>query len=352
MISTQDRRDALELIEEARRAGARLAPACRELGLTARTYQRWTRKEAPGEDRRRTSCRPVPPHTLSAEEREQVIEVCNQQEHASLPPGQIVPKLADEGVYLASESTFYRILKAEAQVRHRGRTKTPRAPRPPSTHTATGPRQVFCWDITWLPGPVRGKFYYLYLIMDLYSRKIVGWEVHERERAVHASALIERTRLAERCIDQPLVLHGDNGSPLKASSVQVTLKRLGIVPSYSRPRVSDDNAFVESLFRTCKYVPTYPKKGFADLTSARHWVAMFVRWYNHEHRHSGIRFVTPEERHQGLDHDILARRQALYEAKQAEHPRRWSGKVRNWEPIGVVHLNPERDTQLNSSVAA
>jgi putative transposase len=351
MISAQDRHDALELIEEARRAGARLAPACRELGLTARTYQRWTREGAPSEDRRPKSCRPVASHALSAVEREQVIAVCNQPEYASLPPGQIVPKLADEGVYLASESTIYRILKSEAQVRHRGRAKAPRAPKPPATHTATGPRQVFCWDITWLPGPALGTFFYLYLIMDLYSRKIVGWEVHERERAEHASALIERTRLAERCINQPLVLHGDNGSPLKAASVQVTLRRLGIVPSYSRPRVSDDNAFVEALFRTCKYVPTYPKKGFADLTLARQWVATFVRWYNYEHRHSGITFVTPDERHQGLDHAILARRRALYQAKRAEHPHRWSGSVRNWEPIGAVHLNPERD-QAPSSVAA
>jgi putative transposase len=352
MISAQDRRDALELIDEARRAGARLAPACRELGLTARTHERWAREGAPSEDRRPARCRPVPPHALSAEERDEVVAVCNRPEYASLPPGQIVPKLADEGLYVASESTFYRVLKSEGQVSHRGRAKAPRAPKPPVTHSASGPRQVFCWDITWLPGPALGTFFYLYLIMDLYSRKIVGWEVHERELAEHASRLVERTRLAERCIDRPLVLHGDNGSPLKAASVQVTLKRLGIVPSYSRPRVSDDNAYVEALFRTCKYVPTYPKKGFADLTSARQWVAAFVRWYNHEHRHSGIRFVTPEERHQGRDHEILARRQALYEAKRTEHPRRWSAGVRNWAPIGMVHLNPERDDQSSLSVAA
>lgn len=351
MISTQDRRFALELIAEARQAGARLGPACRELGLTARTYQRWTRKEAPAEDGRLTSSRPVPSHALSTEEREEVIAVCNHPAYASLPPGQIVPKLADEGTYVASESTFYRVLKAEGQQNHRGRSKAPRTPRPLVTHTASGPREVFCWDITWLPGPVRGRFFYLYLIMDLYSRKVVGWEVHEREWARHASALIERTRLAERCVDRPLVLHGDNGSPLKAASVQVTLRRLGIVPSYSRPRVSDDNAFVESLFRTCKYVPTYPKKGFADLTLARQWVAGFVRWYNHEHRHSGIRFVTPEERHQGLDHQILAKRKALYEAKRAEHPGRWSGRVRNWEPIGAVHLNPKREDRAPAAAA-
>ena len=351
MISTQDRRFALELIEEARQSGARLAPACRELGLTARTYQRWTREGAPDEDGRINSRRPAPSHKLSAEQRQEVIDVCNQPEYASLPPAQIVPRLADEGTYIASESTFYRILKAEGQQNHRGRAKAPRTPKPPTTHTAKGPREVFCWDITWLAGPVQGTFFYLYLIMDLYSRKIVGWEVHDREKAEHASALVERTRLAERCVDRPLVLHGDNGSPLKASSVQVTLRRLGIVPSYSRPRVSDDNAFVEALFRTCKYVPTYPRKGFADLERARQWVAAFVQWYNLEHRHSGIQFVTPEERHLGLDHEILAKRKALYEAKREEYPGRWSGDVRNWEPIGVVHLNPERDDQAAAAAA-
>jgi putative transposase len=352
MISAQDRRDALELIDEARRAGARLGPACRELGLTARTYERWTREGAPAEDGRPTSVRSLPAHTLSEDERQQVINLCNSREYASLPPGQIVPKLADEGLYVASESTIYRVLKSEGQVSHRGRAKAPRAPKPPATHSADGPNQVWCWDITWLPGPALGKFFYLYLILDLYSRKIVGWEVHERELAEHASRLVEQTRLAERCINQPLVLHGDNGSPLKAASVQETLRRLGVAPSYSRPRVSDDNAYVEALFRTCKYVPTYPKKGFVDITAARLWVAAFVRWYNYEHRHSGIRFVTPEERHQGLDHAILARRRALYEAKRTEHPRRWSRGVRNWEPIGMVHLNPERDDQGSLPVAA
>lgn len=352
MISAQDRRTAIELIDETRRAGARLSPACRELGLAARTYERWTREGASAEDRRPTACRPAPPHTLSAGERDEVVAACNRPEYASLPPGQIVPKLADKGLFLASESTFYRILKAEGQVCHRGRAKAPQAPRPPTTHSAHGPKEVWCWDITWLPGPAVGVYFYLYLVLDLYSRKIVGWEVHERERAEHASAVASRTMLAERCIDRPIVLHGDNGSPLKAASVQATLKRLGIVPSYSRPRVSDDNAYVEAVFRTCKYVPRYPKNGFADLTSARRWVAGFVRWYNQEHQHSAIRFVTPEERHQGLDHEILARRQALYEAKREEHPGRWSGRVRNWAPIGVVHLNPERTRNGTRSVAA
>jgi transposase InsO family protein len=193
-----------------------------------------------------------------------------------MPPGQIVPTLADRGRYIGSESSFYRILRACGQQNHRGRAKKPAKPKPPSTHCATSPNQTWCWDITWLPGPARGLFYYLYLILDLYSRKIVGWEVHAGESGVHARDLIERAVWAEGCIESPLVLHGDNGSPLKAETVQVMLERLGVTPSYSRPRVSDDNAFVEALFRTCKYVPRFPRSGFESLEKARAWVHSFV----------------------------------------------------------------------------
>jgi len=352
MISIPDRRKAVDLIDEARAAGARLKPPCHLLGLTPRTYQRWTREGNVGQDGRPDALRPRPRHALSGSERQEVLDACNTEEFASLPPGQIVPKLADKGIYLASEATFYRVLRAAGQQNHRGRAKAPRPPKPPSTHAAGGPNEVWCWDITWLPGPVRGMFFYLYLIMDLYSREIVGWEVHDGENSTYASELVERTVLAEGCIDQPIVLHGDNGSPLKAETVQVMLERLGVTPSYSRPRVSDDNAFVESLFRTCKYVPSFPRKGFATLTAAREWVTRFVSWYNHEHQHSGINFVTPHERHSGLDHAILAKRQNLYDNMKKEHPGRWSGDTRNWAPIGKVWLNPEREKTGEVRIAA
>ncbi len=352
MISAPDRRKAVKLIDEAKDSGARLAPACRILGLSVRTYQRWTRDGSVSQDKRPEADRPRPEHALSKEERQKVLDTCNSEEFASLPPGQIVPKLADRGTYLASEATFYRILREEDQQHHRGRAKTPRPPKPPSTHSADGPNEVLCWDITWLPGPVRGMFFYLYLIMDLYSRKIVGWEVHADESSKHARELVQRTVLAEGCIDQPIVLHGDNGSPLKAETVQVMLERLGITPSYSRPRVSDDNAFVESLFRTCKYVPSFPRKGFESLTEAREWVFRFASWYNHEHQHSGINFVTPHERHTALDHAILAKRQSVYETARRRNPGRWSGNTRNWTPIGTVWLNPEREKNGGVRIAA
>jgi putative transposase len=340
MISTRDRREVIELIEEAVAAGARKARACALLGLSVRTVQRWTRDGGVIEDRRPSAERPTPPNALSEAERVAVREVCNSPEHASLPPSQIVPRLADQGVYLASESTFYRVLRADNAQHHRGRAKVPRAPAPPPSHTADGPCQVWCWDITYLPGPVRGTFFYLYLILDLYSRKIVGWEVHAAENSDHAGALVRRAVLAEGCLGRPLVLHADNGSPQKGSTLMATLERLGVIPSYSRPRVSDDNAYAETLFRTLKYRPAYPVNGFADLAEAREWVLEFVRWYNTEHHHSRLRFVTPEQRHSGADVALLAQRQALYAQAKAERPERWSGATRDWSRPGAVTLNP------------
>jgi putative transposase len=340
MISTRDRREAIELIEEAVAAGARKALACELLGLSVRTVQRWSGEGEVIEDRRPSAERPTPPNALSDAERAKVREICNSPEHASLPPSQIVPRLADQGIYIASESTFYRVLRADDAQHHRGRAKAPRTPTPPPSHTADGPCQVWCWDITYLPGPVRGMFYYLYLILDLYSRKIVGWEVHTEENSTHSSALVQRAVLAEGCLGKPLILHADNGSAQKGSTLMATLERLGVIPSHSRPHVSDDNAYAETLFRTLKYRPAYPIGRFADLAEARAWVLDFVRWYNTEHRHSRLRFVTPGQRHSGADVAILAQRQALYEQAKAAHPERWSGAVRDWSRPGAVTLNP------------
>jgi len=340
MISTRDRRHAIELIDEAVAAGARKARACSALGLSVRTVQRWRRDGGVSEDRRPSAERPTPANALSDAERGEVLAICNSPAHASLPPSQIVPRLADQGVYVASESTFYRVLRAADAQHHRGRAKAPRAPKAPPSHTAEGPNQVWCWDITYLPGPVRGLFFYLYLIIDLYSRKIVGWEVYAQETAARAATLVQRAVLAEGAIGKPLILHADNGSPQTGSTLMAMLDRLGVIPSYSRPRVSDDNAYAETLFRTLKYRPAYPVGGFADLAAARAWVLDFVHWYNTEHRHSALRFVTPAQRHSGADVGILAQRQVLYEQARAAHPERWSGATRDWTPPGAVTLNP------------
>ena len=284
-----------------------------------------------------------PSHKLSEPEVEQILEVINQTEFKSLPPSQIVPRLADQGVYLASESTFYRIMHQHKQQHHRGRSQKPSS-KPLTSHCAIKPNQVWMWDITWLPGPVKGIFFYLYLILDLFSRKIVGWEIWDEESSEYASQLMRRTVLKEQCVirKSPLILHSDNGSPMKGSTLLETLYSLGITPSRSRPRVSNDNPYAESIFRTCKYRPDFPVKGFQSRDEAREWTLRFVDWYNTTHRHSGLKFLTPNQRHQGQSEKIFAKRKQVYEAAKAKHPSRWSREIRDWDLKEQVWLNPEK----------
>ena len=355
MIGLQDRRNMAQMIEEAHRDGARLSKACKLAGINVRTLQRWKAQDGLGKgDRRPDADRPVPAHALTPQERAAVLQVANEPRFADMPPARIVPMLADEGIYLASESTFSRILRAAGQNAHRGRAKKPQAKRPAQTHVATAPRQVWCWDMTYLPAQVAGQWFYLYLILDLYSRKIVGWEVHAQDDGDHAAHLVHRTALAEGIAlcerDQRPVLHGDNGATIKSTTVIAMLHWLGIKPSYSRPRVSDDNAFVESLFRTAKYRPEFPSQGFNGLDDARQWASSFVHWYNFNHRHSGIRYVSPAQRHAGQDRQILAQRHAVYLKARERNPSRWSCHTRNWNPVEAVALNPERDAVLSLAV--
>lgn len=291
MTRQEDRQTLTAVITQACAEGARLEPACALAGLDARTLQRWRAEDGQvREDRRPAAVRPPPAHALSAAERARIVAVANEPRFADLPPARIVPALADEGVYLASEASFHRVLRAEGQMTRRGRARPPRTSGPPRTHVATAPGQVWCWDVTFLPAAIRGRWFYLYLILDLFSRKVVGFEMHETDSADHAAHLVRRTALAEgvhASVVRP-VLHGDNGATLKGTTVLAMLHWLGITPSHSRPRVSDDNAYAEALFRTAKYRPEFPAKRFADLEAARAWAMRFVHWYNHEHRHSGM----------------------------------------------------------------
>lgn len=280
------------------------------------------------------------------------MQLCNQPEYRSLPPAFIVADQADRGVYLASESTLYRVLREQGQQHHRGRQQKPKQKSRPTTHQADGPNQVWCWDISWLPGPAKGTWFYLYMIIDLFSRKIVGWDVHLVERADLAEQLVERACWREHLAakDKPLVLHSDNGSPMKAATFLQTLYDLGITPSRSRPRVSNDNAFIESLFKTLKYRPGFPVGGFIDLDASRHWVQSFVEWYNYEHRHSALKYVTPDQRHTGEATRILAQRRSVYQHAKAQYPERWSGNIRNFALPKQVHLNPENKTELLKNI--
>ena len=278
-----------------------------------------------------------------------MIAVANSPQYRDLSPKQIVPRLADEGRYVASESTFYRVLREEDQMAHRSAAKPPTKRYRPAEKVAAGPNQVWSWDITYLRTPIAGVFIYLYMVMDVWSRKIVGAEVFTEESADNASRLIEAACQLEGIVPGSLWLHQDNGSPMKGAMFLETLRRLGVSASFSRPRVSDDNPYSESLYRTLKYCPAFPSLPFPTVTAAREWAAWFVSWYNTEHMHSGIQYVTPELRHRGEDVEILAKRHALYEQARERHPERWSGATRDWSPLEVVRLNPATTDQAKSA---
>lgn len=343
-----ERAVTIALIDEAVASGARREVACDAMGLAARTVERW--RSGKLEDERRGP-KTAPANKLSAKEREILLATMNEPAHRDLSPNQIVPKLADERRYLASESTMYRILRQEDLLKHRGVMKAPQR-RPPNEHVAVGPNQVWSWDITYLKTPIRGVFFYLYMIVDVWSRKVVGWEVYDVESDDLAAQLFEHTCVAMHLNPRGIVLHADNGGPMKGSTMVATLERLGVLASFSRPRVSDDNPYSEALFRTLKYRPDFPSKPFADLAAARTWVKGFVAWYNGVHRHSAIRFVTPDERHAGRDVKILEERHAVYEAARARNPERWRSSTRDWTPVNEVYLNPaERQSKRNGAPA-
>jgi transposase InsO family protein len=355
MISLEDRRQLARDIDTAHAAGARLDLTCEIAGIDVRTLQRW--KAGKGlelGDGRLLAVRPTPAHALTQIERDMIVQVANEPRFADKPPARIVPALADEGIYLASESSFQRVLRERRQTAHRGRAKPPRKVRPPTTHVATAPRQVWCWDVTYLPAQILGHWFYLYLILDIFSRKIVGFEVHATDDGQHAALLLKRTALAEglHAIPVKRVLHGDNGPTVKCLSVKAMLDWLKISPSYSRPRVSDDNPFVESLFRTAKYRPEFPSGGFPSLEAAQKWAAEFVNWYNNQHLHSGIRYISPAVRHTGQDRAILEARHRLYGEARQRNPRRWSQNTRNWTPVAAVTLNPERETVVAAKLSS
>jgi putative transposase len=348
MTCLSERRQVMSLLTEAISAGARQDRACAVLGLSARTVQRWQPDETVRSDRRGERLH-APVSKLNELERIGLLAVANSAEFGHLPPSQIVPRLADRGEYLASESTFYRVLRAANQLRHRRAERPAQKRAKPRALCARAPNHLYTWDITYLPSPIRGMYFYLYLFLDLFSRKVVGWQVYEEESSLLGSEVMRDLCRRENIPRGQVVLHADNGGPMKGATMLATLQTLGVRPSFSRPAVSNDNPYSESLFRTLKYRPAYPSQCFESLSVARQWVADFVHWYNHEHRHSAIGFVTPAQRHAGLDAALLRNRTIVYEAAKRRCPRRWSGATRNWQPIQVVHLNPDQhDTKTYS----
>ena len=350
MSSLCERRALLALLAEACDAGARLRVACAQIGLSERTVQRWQRPDCDDGDLRTSAKRVAtpPPNRLSDSERHAALELLNSDEFKDLPPSQIVPRLADQGRFVANESTLYRLLRGAGQLAHRRAERAPQKRSRPRALTATRPDQIYCWDISYLPTDVRGVYFYLDLFVDLFSRKIVGWQVYDTESAERAGELLTDICARQQIAPQQLTLHSDNGSPMKGESMLATLQRLGVAGSRSRPSVSNDNPFSEALFRTLKYRPQLPVKPMQNLLQARRWVTQLVDWYNHEHRHSAIGFVTPHQRHLQIDRSLLQDRTEVYAAARARHPSRWSGATRNWTRVEEVHLNPDKPTDSST----
>ncbi len=323
MSTLAQRNEILELVDEAVSSGARHTEACKVIGIAASTLRRWRPAgSAVQADCRPTADRPVPFGRFSDEERQRIVDTCNRPEYASLPPSQIVPALADQGQYIGSESTIYRELKRIGQLAPRGRAKVRQKRKPPTTHLATAINQVWMLDVTWLPSRVKGQFFYLYMVEDLFSRYGVHWEVFDEENSDHTCQIIEQSVWREKCALHPPILHRDNGSVLKSQTVMQKLRD--------------------------KYSPRWPSEGFESLDAARQWANEFMHWYNHEHKHSALKFVTPAQRHRGEDIEILAKREEVYQQAKAANPERWSGNTRNWGHQPVMALNPEKKVQAVS----
>lgn len=344
-----DRVQILSLVAEGTGRGLTQAASCEEVGVEPRTVQRWRLLPVLEDGRRGPTTAPA--NALSQIERAKIIAVATSLEFIDKSPHQIVPTLADRGEFIASESSFYRVMKSCEVLTHRGKSE-PRVVQKPKGLSAGKPNEIYSWDITYLLSALRGQYFYLYMFLDIFSRKIVGWRVHDVQ-----SADLSSTLLTEICADEgvnrnQLTTHADNGGPMKGATMLVTMQRLGVVPSFSRPSVSDDNPFSESLFKTLKYCPQYPTKPFESIDAATTWVQAFVGWYNNEHLHSGIKFVTPSSRHEGADVIILQKRNIVYETAREKNPLRWSKKTRDWKRISVVKLNCLKEETESATTAA
>lgn len=345
MTSLADREKLMTSVAVSIDGGARKSAACAAIDLQLRTLERW---ETQTIGDMRSVIVKDPANKLTSAERSEVLRICCSDEFMNMTPNEIVPKMAETGRFVASEASFYRILKSEGMVKKSSSRKTSRRKKPTAL-TASGPCQVWSWDITYLRSPVKGLYFYLYLFQDIWSRAIVGWAIHETESAEFAADAMKRIS-AEMGV-KDVRLHADNGGPMKGATMLATLQQLGVIPSFSRPSVSNDNPYSESLFKTLKYRASYPDF-FASIEHAQEWVTGFVKWYNYEHLHSGIKFVTPMQRHNSEDKAILENRKATYEKAKLKNPLRWAGGIRNWNWLETVTLNPDKNLDLLMDKAA
>jgi putative transposase len=346
LISPAEREKAVILIQNALKEGARLIPTCETVDISLRTYQRW--KAGNHGDRRKGAAKHVP-RKLSEEERREIRTLCCNDEFKDANPYEIVITLLERRSYLASISSFYRVLKAANLLNHRSNKNPGRKHAAPPEVIANGPNQVWCWDITWLPTDVKGIFLYAYHIIDVWDKSIVDWAVHDTESEHHAKRLFERA-LTEQG-DPKVHIHSDNGNPMKGISLLSLLYYLKCKNSFSRPRVSNDNPYIESFFGTMKCSVKYPGR-FAGISEARTWMAEFVDWYNTAHRHSGINFFTPRQLRTGEYKKMVEIRNQTMNDAWSRKPERWSKPVKQWSQNHTVYLNPSLETRQKKECAA
>jgi putative transposase len=328
------------LIIEANENGARLIKACEALEISMSTFERW--RKGNYRDNRKGAVKVVA-RKLSPEERQQILDLCCSNKYKDANPYQIHASLLTNGTYVASTSSFYRILRAEGLMNHRSNTRPRKSSGKPPELVATGPNQVWTWDITWLRTTVRGLFFFAYTIIDIWDRSIVKWAIHDHEDDELAKELFQAA--LEDNGHPTVFVHSDNGHPMKGVSLLALFHELGITNSYSRPRVSDDNPFIESWFKTLKTHVTYPGT-FESTESARIWFANFVRWYNDSHTHSGLHFMTPLQVRTGAYSSIIKIRNKTMQNAFEKNPIRWSKNVRQLPENHVVYLNPSVNTRL------
>jgi putative transposase len=337
-MSREEKQDILDFINLYVVLGiVRLTILCFHIGISERTIQRWNKDGII--DKRKGAEKQVV-RKLTDEERDEVYRTACSSEYKDMNPHEIYNSLLDKGIYLASESSFYRILRDHNAVTHRRETKEGTSRQKPAELKATAKNQVWMWDITWLKSEVLGQYYYAYVIEDLYDRSIVGWAIHENENDEHAKDLFEAVTRNEKA--HPQFVHSDNGNAMKGLTLVAFYYRLGIVPCFSRPRVSDDNPFIESFFKTLKYSCGYPRN-FIGLDHARKWFANFIDWYNTKHMHSGLEYVTPSQKRTGQHHAIFSNRNEVILQAKLKHPNRWGTRSpKKYLATPAEVLNPAR----------
>ena len=313
-----------------------VAPLCGALGLARATlYRAWHRERFPVESKPR----PTPARALGDDERQRVLDVLHEERFVDQPPAQVYAALLDEDCFLCSERTMYRILKAKGEVKER-RNQLEHPPYAKPELLATGPNEVWSWDITKLKGPVKWTYFYLYVILDIFSRYTVGWMVAARESATLARRLIEATCQKQAIPEEQLTLHADRGSSMRSKCVAMLLSDLGVTKTHSRPHVSNDNPFSESQFKTLKYRPDFPAR-FGCIEDARAFCVDFFGWYNTAHRHSALGWLTPEDVHYGRGSGMVQARQHVLDIAYTQHPERFVRKAPSAPQLPqAVWINP------------